>query len=48
VSCGFKVNEKGRVININPAATKLTKLNNHHHVNALLAIDKKLPGFITE
>jgi len=44
----FSVNEKGRVININPAATKLTRLNNHHHVNALLAIDKKLPGFITE
>jgi nitrogen fixation/metabolism regulation signal transduction histidine kinase len=44
----FSVNEKGRVININPAATKLTKLNNYHHVNALLAIDKELPGFIFE
>jgi len=44
----FSVNEKGRVMNINPAATKLTKLNNYHHVNALIAIDKKLPGFITE
>ena len=42
----FSVNEKGRVVNINPAATKLTKLNNYHHVNALLSIDKKLPGFI--
>jgi len=44
----FSVNEKGRVININPAATKLTKLYNYHHINALLAIDKKLPGFIIE
>ncbi len=42
----FSVNEKGRVININPAATKLTKLNSYHHVNALLAIDKRLPDFI--
>ncbi|NQT77422.1 MAG: PAS domain-containing sensor histidine kinase [Bacteroidetes bacterium] len=44
----FSVNEQGRVINVNPAATKLTKLNNYHHVNALLAIDKELPGFIFE
>jgi nitrogen fixation/metabolism regulation signal transduction histidine kinase len=44
----FSINEKGRVININPAATKLTKLNSQHHINALLAIDKKLPGFILE
>ena len=44
----FSVNEKGRVINTNPAATKLTKLNSYHHVNALLAIDKDLPGFIIE
>ena len=44
----FSVNEKGRVININPAATRLTRLNNYQHVNALLAIDKELPGFIIE
>ncbi len=44
----FSVNENGRVININPAATKLTKLNNNNHINALLAIDKALPEFITE
>ncbi|MCD4725388.1 MAG: PAS domain-containing sensor histidine kinase [Bacteroidales bacterium] len=44
----FSVNEQGRVININPAATKLTKLNNYHHVNALLPIAKELPAFITE
>jgi len=44
----FSVNENGRVININPAATKLTKLNNYHHVNALLPIAKELPAFILE
>ncbi len=44
----FSVNENGRVININPAATKLTKLNNNNHVNALLAIAKELPEFIME
>ena len=44
----FSVNENGRVVNANPAATKLTKLNNYQHVNALLAIDKKLPGFILD
>ncbi len=44
----FSVNDKGRVLNVNPAATKLTKLNNYHHVNTLLAIDKKLPGFILD
>jgi len=42
----FSVNEKGRVVNVNPAATKLTKLNSYHHVNALLLIDKTLPEFI--
>lgn len=42
----FSVSESGRVINVNPASTKLTKLSNHQHVNALMAIDKELPGFI--
>lgn len=42
----FSVNESGRVININPAATKFTKLNNNNHVNALMAIGKDLPAFI--
>ena len=42
----FSVNENGRVVNINPAAGKLTKLNNYHHVNALLVVDEELPGFI--
>lgn len=44
----FSVNDAGRVININPAAIKLTKLNEYHHVNSLIGIDKKLPGFILE
>lgn len=42
----FSVNEKGRVININPAAEKLTKLNAHHHINILKSIDNVLPDFI--
>jgi nitrogen fixation/metabolism regulation signal transduction histidine kinase len=42
----FSVNERGRVININPAATKLTQLNNYQHVNALQPIAKELPGYI--
>jgi len=44
----FSVNDTGRVININPAAIKLTKLNEYHHINSLIGIDKKLPGFILE
>lgn len=44
----FSVNEKGRVININPAATKLTQLNAFHHVNLLKTIDEVLPDFIME
>lgn len=44
----FSVNEKGRVVNINPAATKLTQISSYHHVNSLLAIDEVLPGFIME
>jgi len=42
----FSVNEKGRVININPAAVKLTNLQEYHHVNALTKIDNALPYFI--
>ncbi len=42
----FSVNEKGRVININPAAIKLTMLQEYHHVNMLQDIDNSLPGFI--
>lgn len=42
----FSVNENGRVINVNPAATALTQLNEHHHINALKSIDASLPGLI--
>lgn len=42
----FSVNEKGRVININPSAVKLTNLQEYHHVNALTKIDNALPYFI--
>lgn len=42
----FSINEKGRVININPAAIKLAKLNEQHHVNILSNIDSALPDFI--
>ncbi|MBI9035748.1 MAG: GHKL domain-containing protein [Bacteroidales bacterium] len=44
----FSVNEKGRVINSNPAAIKLTKLQDYHHVNILNAISDSLPGFIMD
>lgn len=44
----FSVNDTGRVIIINPAAIKLTSLNEYHHINSLKNIDKKLPGFIQE
>lgn len=44
----FSVNEKGRVININPEAEKLVNLNEYHHINALKAVDKALPGFIMQ
>ena len=44
----FSVNEKGRVININPEAEKLVNLKEYHHINALLAVDKALPDFIMQ
>ncbi len=44
----FSVNEKGRVININPEAEKLVNLKEYHHINALSAVDKALPGFIMQ
>jgi len=43
----FSINSSGRIININPAAIKLTGLQDHYHVNVLSAIDKALPGFLT-
>jgi two-component system nitrogen regulation sensor histidine kinase NtrY len=42
----FSVNEQGRIININPAAEKLTGLIAFHHVNTLKRIDDDLPVFI--
>ncbi len=42
----FSVNQKSRIININPAAMKLTGLYEYHHINALSKIDKSLPDFI--
>ena len=44
----FSVNEKGRVININPEAEKLVYLKEYHHINTLTAVDKALPGFIMQ
>jgi len=44
----FSVNDAGRIININPAAIKLTGLNEYRHINSLDVIDKKLPGYILE
>jgi len=44
----FSVNDTGRIININPAAIKLTGLNEYRHINSLDVIDKKLPGYILE
>jgi len=44
----FSVNQTGRVINVNPAATKLSKLYEHHHINTLLSIDAALPEFIMQ
>ncbi len=42
----FSINKYGRVININPAAEKLTNLQEYHHVNGLKIIDLVLPDFI--
>ncbi len=42
----FSVNEQGRIININPAAEKLTGLIAFHHINTLSRISESLPEFI--
>ena len=44
----FSINEKGRVININPIAVNLIKLHEYHHINTLTNINKALPGFIMQ
>lgn len=43
----FSINKNNRVININPAAVKLTQLYEHHHVNTFRHIDAALPDFLT-
>ncbi len=42
----FSVNDQGRIININPAAEKLTGLIAFHHINTLSRISESLPEFI--
>jgi len=42
----FSVNTNGRIMDINPAAQKLTNLKAYHHINSLAKIDENLPGFI--
>lgn len=44
----FSVNTLGRIININPAAEKLTGLIAYHHINTLTRISEALPGFIMD
>jgi len=44
----FSVNEKGRVMNVNPAASNLTNLTDYQHVNSLKSIDRALPDFIVQ
>ncbi len=44
----FSINERGRIININPAAIKLSGLQDQQHINALLDIDTALPVFIMQ
>jgi nitrogen fixation/metabolism regulation signal transduction histidine kinase len=42
----FSINSNDRIININPAATKLTNLYEYHHINSLRNIDKALPEYL--
>lgn len=42
------IDSLGRVININPAATKLTQLIQFHHINTLSKIDPSLPEFLAK
>ncbi len=44
----FSINENGRIININPAAIKLTGLQDHHHVNVLSVVDSALPEYLVK
>ncbi len=42
----FSINEHQRIININPAAVKLTQLYEFQHVNSLKNMDDSLPGYL--
>lgn len=42
----FSINAHQRIININPAATKLTGLYEFHHINSLKNLDKALPDYL--
>lgn len=42
----FSINGNHRIININPAAMKLTQLYEYHHLNSLRTIDKALPNYL--
>ncbi len=44
----FSVNEKGRIINLNPAAEKLCNIREYFHVNFLHYIDEALPNYILQ
>jgi len=44
----FSVNENGRIVNINPSATKLIDIHEYQHINSLIRIDKSLPKFIQQ
>ncbi len=44
----FSVNEQGRIIDINPAAIKMTELQKYYHINSLRKIDESLPNFMKQ
>ncbi|PLX19798.1 MAG: hypothetical protein C0599_10360 [Salinivirgaceae bacterium] len=44
----FSINESGRVIHINPSATKLIEIQEYQSINALAKIDKSLPKFLMQ
>ena len=42
----FSINSNNRVLNINPAATKLTGLYEHHHINSIKKLNEDLSDFL--
>lgn len=42
----FSVNDKGRIMNINPVAEKITGLHHYHHINSLNSFNESLPDVI--